>query len=397
MSGPWLNGRRKALLAAFGAAVVDVAAVAVLWRVDTLRRALLSALGGGSGKPPCCGFDPYEVQERARTVGGSSLAFHAFAAFEVEARVLALGGAVLCVLAIAAMVLGIRQARRRGALAALAVVAPSAILGVAGLGTLVGAYAYLSRFVHMPCFGLERAERQRYATVAAHAGVYHTAGLAILAVAILSTIAVVALVRRVPASPVAWSRPRPLVVPAAVFALGLTAFALTRAQAADLRSPMPFVPGDHRSWLPAEQVAALPPAYRCDSAWAAPFVVLEARGLFVDDIAVPDLAELSRVLVAKRELWRLVQPNKPFPGVGGVAIPASTKLASVRPLIAAVRAAGYPIVEVLEARATTRWKSRTLGEVATLPRVCTVVIEANRDLPRAETWGEMVRALASDP
>jgi hypothetical protein len=100
------------------------------------------------------------------------------------------------------------------------------------------------------------------------------------------------------------------------------------------------------------------------------------------------------VLVAKRTLWQQIQTSKPFPGAVEAAIAADTPLAIVRPVLAAVRAAGYPIVDVLEAVPAGHWPSRTLGDVPYVPRPCRLRIEAGRDLPEAGTWGEMARALA---
>jgi hypothetical protein len=362
--------RARALAAALAAAALDAGAVAAWWRVREARRAVVALL------------DPASPDVRDL--------YRAFGFFEAEATTLAAVGCALLFVAFAALA-GLVGRRRGGGLrprATAAVVAPVVIAGIAGLGLFLGARAFFG-YVD-PCADPSVVERYRYDAFAAHAAPYGYARLAILVTAAIGTAAVLRRARRAPEG----GAPR-LAAPLGLFALGLAAFAFTRAEAHDAGSPPPLLPKEGRLWVPASQIAAMPPALGCDrDGLDAPMVALEPRGWLLDGVPAADGAEITRVLAAKRELWRVVQPSKAFPGVLQAAIPAATPIEATRPLFEAARAAGYPIIEVLEALPAASWPTWTLGEVAYAPRACRLRIPDAQALPTARTWGELSRALA---
>jgi hypothetical protein len=361
---------RRLALVALAAAAVDAGAIVVFWKVYAARRAVVAQVSDGANV----------YRHRVWDL------------FDVEAKTLQIAGSALLLLALVAALAGFAWARRahRGALAALAVVSPAVMLGLAGLGILGAARAFLRH--NDPCGDPSHIEAYRYELLSAHAAPYQAARLAILAVALLSTCAVLALARR-PRAPSASRLP----APAALFVLGLGAFAFTRAEAADARSPMPLLPWSDRLSLPPEQAVTLPPAQGCELGLDAPLIALDASGWLADGVLVSDEADLVRVLTSKRQLWQQVQPNKPFPGIVDIAIPADTPLEVVRPMLEAARAAGFPILEVIEALPTRRWSSRTLGAVPYAPRGCQVRLAAGQEIPRVGTWGAMASALARGP
>ena len=361
--------RRRAALFALAAAALDAGALVAFHRVHEARVAIAALL---TTSPNDTRFFDYEV-------------------FASEARTLGILGGVLLLSALIAALVGFAWARRRAGrgLSAVAVVAPAAMAGLTGAGLLWGMRRF---FTFMPwcCWDPAMAYYARYEDTASHALPYEAARLAILAVAVISTGVVLARAGRSPAL----RGPRPF-APVLLFMTGLAAFTLTRAERHDAQSPMsPLVVNGHvmPRW---PEAAALPPALGCDpEAPDAPMLTLWKGEWLVDGVEARDEDEAAKLLAQKRALWRQVQPNKPFPGVVEVAAPATTPLETVRPMIAATRAAGYPTVQVLEARPIAPWPSRTLGQIPYELRGCGLQMAPGRELPAARTWGEMARALA---
>ena len=369
MSGP-LWGRppspgRLALLAALAAAVLDAGAVALFWQVDDARRVVAARLSDPGF------FPPYEV----------------WPLFVVDAKGLLAGGAALLGLGFVAALAGVGWSRRRavGSLAGIAVVIPATIFGLAGLGIVRAARAWLT-YNSSGCGDPWVMEGIWYDAFASDAFPLQTARLAILVVALLATVAVLAGARRAGAA----ATPR-LFAPAVLFVGGLAAFAATRAEAADRRSLMPRLsPTSERLWFAPALVAAIPRATPgCAPGGQGPLLGLQEGAWFLDGVAVADPAELGRILEQKRELWKLILPNRPFPGVIVAAIPATTPLARVRPTLAVARAAGYPIVEVLEALPAASWASRTQGNVPYVARGCRVRLAPAAEERPTGTWGEL--------
>jgi hypothetical protein len=177
---------------------------------------------------------------------------------------------------------------------------------------------------------------------------------------------------------------------------GLVVQARTLGIAHDVRHPpvvwAPFAKID--LWSRPSPVAALPPAGACDAdVTDAPLVARGEEGRWlVDGVLVSDVAEVRSILAFKRAIWMQIQPGKPFPARLLVAIPAALPVAEAAPLLEAARAARYPTIQALEALPARSFSTRTLGDLAYLPRACWVRIEAEQPLPREGTWGEIVGA-----
>jgi hypothetical protein len=190
--------RLRALLVAIALAALDAGGVAIFWEVQRARRAVLAM-------PE---WPIYGVWKQ----------------FEAEAKALQIGGGVLFLLGLTVGIAGVVWARRRaaGAVVALTIASPAAILGAAGLAVLRLAHAYLG-FVD-PCADPSVVEQHRYETFSSHAVSLHAARLGILGIAVLSSAVVLAFARRGRGP----SAPR-IAAPTMIFVAGLAAFTLTRA------------------------------------------------------------------------------------------------------------------------------------------------------------------------
>ncbi|APR84749.1 Hypothetical protein A7982_10098 [Minicystis rosea] len=181
--------------------------------------------------------------------------------------------------------------------------------------------------------------------------------------------------------------------PIAIFVLGLGAFVATRAEAHDVRSPMPL--RSMGNAVRASWALSLPPASGCESLRDAPLLTHDERGFFLfDDQQVEIDAELRTRLASLRGLWKQVQPNKPYPNVISMALPATMPMADVEPVLATLRATEHESIEVIEVFPAERWPTRTLGPIAYRPRLCSIHVPDIERLPRARTWGEMANGLA---
>jgi hypothetical protein len=362
--------RRRALLVGLALAALDAFAVAVFWEVQRARHAVL----GARGVPA---WPIYGLWEH----------------FEAQAKALYLGGGVLFLLGLLSAIAGVVWARRRaaGAVVALTLVTPAAILGVAGLGVLRCAHAYL-RFGD-PCADPSFVEQYRYETFSSHTVSLQAARLVILALAVLSTAAVLTFVRRGRGP----SAPR-IAAPVMVFVAGLAAFAFTRAEAHDERSPMPLRPGTERAPSSDAHALLLPGARGCEPLLDdGPLLAWDGGRWTLDGVETSDPAQVATALGWKRNLWQQIHPGEPFPGVMVAAIPASTPLDVVRPMLSAVRAQGFPTVDVVEVLPVEHWPTSTLGDVPYHPRSCRVRLAADQALPSARTWGELAAALSRVP
>jgi hypothetical protein len=91
----------------------------------------------------------------------------------------------------------------------------------------------------------------------------------------------------------------------------------------------------------------------------APIVAVNGAQILVDgvqagsarDIAdvgrMEPIPELTSILKNKRELWRQVQPGRPFPGVVTLSIDGQVPAVVVKSVFAAATRAGYPSVGFL--------------------------------------------------
>jgi hypothetical protein len=278
-------------------------------------------------------------------------------------------------------------ARRRGAgpatLAAVAASALAAFLGAEGLvRTAAGALA-----LHEGCYGGQPATPElRLVLLDEVNAPLAPLRLAVMIVAALGTALILALARREPASRPA---PRALLLPAVVLALGVAAAALSHGLGHDVRHPPPLwhdAPTAASSgWIPA--VDACPPEREIVDA---PQVRRLNDGTWlVDGVRADDARDAVEALRKKRDLWKQVQPRKPFPGVAYVYAGADAPSAEIAPFIAAAREAGYPHIQGVQRLPAKHWPTRTLGDLAYAPRLCGAPLPA--DFAVRGTWAEALR------
>lgn len=108
-----------------------------------------------------------------------------------------------------------------------------------------------------------------------------------------------------------------------------------------------------------DQNVKLPKAENVDDVIDAPMVAVNGNQILVDGMqagstrAVEELGrlqkidELFNVLKNKRELWKQVQPNKPFPGVAILQIDQNVPALVVKSVFQTAAFAGYPNVSFM--------------------------------------------------
>jgi len=338
--------RRFALILAVPAAL---AVLAAWWRVHEIRRAVLASL-----REPL-----YRVFEN----------------FRAEAQTLAIaGGAVLFLALVAGIAALVRARRQQGAAFNVAsMIAPAAIVALAASAVIESALLFL-RYVD-PCGAPDDVDPLRYELFTSHGAPLQQARVVVLAALVLGSVMIVAFARRDrrPAAPVSKSA---LVACAALFGMGLVAFASTRGAAHDAQNPPPLWELKGRTPLGDEVARGLPPAAGCSPQRDAPLVVLRDGGWEIDGARLSDVAEVRHVLATKRELWHQVNPNKRFPGVVAAAIPAIASEEDMARVLKVAGEAGYREVDRLEQVAPRQWATRTLRDFSTGygPRVCRVTL-----------------------
>lgn len=194
---------------------------------------------------------------------------------------------------------------------------------------------------------------------------------------------------------------RSLIASAGLFVLGLAAFALTRSAAHDARAPLPFLDGEISGWRGFEgfAVTQFPLGQRCTPGIPdRPTIEVSgsgARGRVarVGRAEVVSSAELPGALESRKQLWSQLNPGKQFPGHFEAMIPAEAPMDEVAPFLAAARAAGYVVFDVVEAMPRQTYMTRTRGEITYQPRLCHVPIKSGLELPRQGTWGDFARSL----
>src|SRR5262249_55086775 len=103
----------------------------------------------------------------------------------------------------------------------------------------------------------------------------------------------------------------------------------------------------------------LPQAENVDDVIEAPMVAVNGNQILVDGVqagstrAVEELGrlqkidELFNILKSKRELWKQVQPNKPFPGVAILQVDQGVPALVVKSVFQTAAFAGYPNVSFM--------------------------------------------------
>ena len=103
----------------------------------------------------------------------------------------------------------------------------------------------------------------------------------------------------------------------------------------------------------------LPKAENVEDVIDAPMVAVNGNNILVDGVAAGNtraieelgrlqkIDELFNMLKAKRELWKTVQPNKPFPGVCILQVDQDVPALVVKSVFQTAAFAGYPNVSFM--------------------------------------------------
>jgi len=103
----------------------------------------------------------------------------------------------------------------------------------------------------------------------------------------------------------------------------------------------------------------VPHAVNAEAMVDAPMVTVTRGQILVDGVAagsartvedlgrIEKIGELFELLRSKRELWKQLQPDKPFPGVCVLAIDESTPAVVVKSVFQTAAYAGYPNVSFM--------------------------------------------------
>jgi len=109
----------------------------------------------------------------------------------------------------------------------------------------------------------------------------------------------------------------------------------------------------------------LPKAENVEDVIDAPMVAVNGNNILVDGVpagntrAIEELGRLQKIdelfnmLKAKRELWKTVQPNKPFPGVCILQVDQDVPALVVKSVFQTAAFAGYPNVSFMVGKINT--------------------------------------------
>jgi biopolymer transport protein ExbD len=109
----------------------------------------------------------------------------------------------------------------------------------------------------------------------------------------------------------------------------------------------------------------LPKAENVEDVIDAPMVAVNGNNILVDGVpagntrAIEELGRLQKIdelfnmLKAKRELWKTVQPNKPFPGVCILQVDQDVPALVVKSVFQTAAFAGYPNVSFMVGKIST--------------------------------------------
>ena len=109
----------------------------------------------------------------------------------------------------------------------------------------------------------------------------------------------------------------------------------------------------------------LPKAENVEDVIDAPMVAVNGNNILVDGVAAGNtrsieelgrlqkIDELFNMLKAKRELWKTVQPNKPFPGVCILQVDQDVPALVVKSVFQTAAFAGYPNVSFMVGKIST--------------------------------------------
>ena len=354
----------------------------------TARELRILAASGAVGAAAFVATVIASVHARRGADPTASVYFSAFRA-EHELVLWSITGAGLLLLAVLWGLVGVVRARRGSAGSAASIVT---IVGPASV-VIVAAMSLLRWWSVVPSISQDTewiVPSRRYELILGTGDALVQGRFAVIVVAAIAAVGILITSRR----------PRPAasretIAAAGLFAVGLVAFALTRAAAHDALHPLPYWDGSAAGWLDDAVVASLPPGEKCALGLQdQPRIVLTDDGRARYDDSLPQgPIELQKTLEEKRDLWLQIQPGKQFPGRLEAVFAAEGPMVLVAPIVEAARAAGYAGLDVIEAMPRRTYVTRTLGEIAYRPRVCHVPIRIDVRLPRQGTWGDFARSL----
>jgi hypothetical protein len=179
----------------------------------------------------------------------------------------------------------------------------------------------------------------------------------------------------------------------ALLALGIAGYLGTRSFAADGASPVPLIDAPRTiEWTP---IVDLPPApERC--AAIEPFIdVAVTDGAYIGGMPV---ADVGGALEARLTLAHSIDIHERAVGIRAAK---DAPESSVRPVIAAVRRAGFHAIFANAAPAHRSVETRSLGTLSRSARTCSVRLpEPTSGVPSAappSTWGDFVARTAAAP
>ncbi|MHB9004938.1 MAG: hypothetical protein ACYC6C_12935, partial [Coriobacteriia bacterium] len=297
----------------------------------------------------------------------------AYVAWDIDAQLMA-GATALLAMPLLGTILTVRAARAgRGLRTTLPIAASAISIAVTGLGLCWNA-------LEKQVWGCGISPHDRYELLVASYWPLSLARWVVVSAAAAAAVTMMmASLRRRPTQ-ISSTAALVLAVPA------LAAWVLMRGMAHDGSHPLPFDDRFEVFALPATQ--SLPVATHCERVVDAPIVVVAEDGVSVDGAPAGGPQAAGATLAAKHELWAMLHPDQPFPGVVIIAAAPELPLAEVRSFLDVAREAGYFTAHALVAHPRDWQTTRTLGRVERTRRGCIGRIPTQ--LAERGTWGELV-------
>lgn len=351
--------------------------------VAAVTTAALFARAGALIAPP--GERPLSVYRATghelRDLVDTSL--HAEASLSLTAHV-TLGAAVLVILAaLIARVASHRKLRARRLLAWSAALAGAELAGSIAIGVLRRARE-VDVGPHCP------AECRR-AIAADITQILEGARLHIALAAAVAFFLLTRAIRRSDAAGHAPFGPRAKALCLALFGLGVSAFAATRAMASDATRPFPAQNFDEICPSPRIDERALPPAGTATTLAQGTLIKLSAKSAEFNEQPVENPDDLTKRMIAMRSLWRQIQPDRPMPPPL-LAAPASEPVAALAPWLQALLREGFHEAHILVAHPPDFEETATLGRIERAPRCASIPVNLEpieQAIARGATWGEL--------
>lgn len=178
----------------------------------------------------------------------------------------------------------------------------------------------------------------------------------------------------------------------AVLLLGVGAFIGTGGARSDTQHLVPPDSNNVSRCMVSRALREQLPAAEPDCvATDGPFVELGATQAWVDGRALTSPQELGEVLIGKRNLWKLLNPERDFVGIVLVGAPRDAKIKDLLPWLQALSQSGYAKLGAYLKLPLVLLPTRTVG-VLEKERCCELIWSidpaANAPVTRFDTWGE---------